>query len=988
MQNSAVAVAGLLGLTALVACVPNEPLVTRSFVSSSPVASVSPAPAPHDPSDVLSVFGGVFDVPDGCPQTPSAAEGDDQKKLERLSWMLDRSRLGSAGSGIVLDEVKRGNIALSIKMTEMMEVAAPNRTQQSFAAALTSLAYANAGNVRRARSKAGEAAALASDSNQYRLRLVALADITSREASGDFIGAEIAAKRAIDTLRRLSPSDEFIPIFWEQLAKALLAQARVNEAEAALRVAVAGRQYGGLSLDGISVAVVFSSIFLQRDLPGPALQMAKLAINKLETECITKTSLLYNDSLRAAARAHSALRDWNSVISTFEAIEKNLETIPDVYRRRYATDPLLAWAILKSGDSTRAISAAEAGMAAALQSLGPASPEYVRTRAIRALARAALSADKGELLTVHNEVLEGGAVNLGYGKDPFSKRFENEILRHHFRELIKADLREEAFSISDVLRGGAVQAAISNASARAATRDPRLQEVVRGEQDTAFQIEALSSILVNAASGVDVGRTPEQLRAEIQALRDQNARLRVAIDRDFRAYSNLIRPKAPSVQSVRTALGDREAFVSVAVEDDVTIVWTIAKTGDVMFHVARDWGAKRVKDVVAKLRLGLAPDISSISDVPAFDSGLAHELYAGLFAPVAPAWAASDTLIFSTTGALAEMPLHVLPTRPSARATPEQSSFAGYRDVAWLVRDKAVAHTSTAGSFVDLRALKAETSTPRSADRVPFAGFGDALFNARQLIEFNRDSQNTQLPMTRSAAVSLRSTSRDEDGRPWDARAPDGRFLRALSRLPETATEIRSIARELGASEESVYLGPRANEETVRRTNLSSSRVVMFATHGLMAGDLPGLHEPALAMTAPELTGTQGDGFLTMSEIMTLRLDADWVILSACNTAAGEGKGAESASGLGRAFFYAGARAVLLTHWAVESTSAEAITTRMFHHQSRDGNSSRAQAHRAAMLDVMASYASGRTPAERFSYAHPFFWAPFALMGDPGRPAR
>ena len=104
-------------------------------------------------------------------------------------------------------------------------------------------------------------------------------------------------------------------------------------------------------------------------------------------------------------------------------------------------------------------------------------------------------------------------------------------------------------------------------------------------------------------------------------------------------------------------------------------------------------------------------------------------------------------------------------------------------------------------------------------------------------------------------------------------------------------------------------LGKDANEEAVKTMDLSGFKVMAFATHGLVPGELNGLTQPALALSAPAVAGVGGDGLLTMEEILTLKLDADWVVLSACNTGAGAGAGAEAASGLGRAFFYAGTRA-------------------------------------------------------------------------------
>jgi len=145
------------------------------------------------------------------------------------------------------------------------------------------------------------------------------------------------------------------------------------------------------------------------------------------------------------------------------------------------------------------------------------------------------------------------------------------------------------------------------------------------------------------------------------------------------------------------------------------------------------------------------------------------------------------------------------------------------------------------------------------------------------------------------------------------------------------------------------------------------------------------LHQPALALSAPKLANDpENDGLLTMGEIMGLRLDADWVVLSACNTAAGEGAGAEAASGLGRAFFYAGTRAILLSNWPVESQSAKLLTTDVFKRQSADPLLSRAAALQAGMLNLLDKevYTDPTTGKPLFAFAHPIFWAPFTLVGD------
>ena len=182
----------------------------------------------------------------------------------------------------------------------------------------------------------------------------------------------------------------------------------------------------------------------------------------------------------------------------------------------------------------------------------------------------------------------------------------------------------------------------------------------------------------------------------------------------------------------------------------------------------------------------------------------------------------------------------------------------------------------------------------------------------------------------------------------------DIRAVRELTPLPDTADELKTIAKVLGAPPGDVNLREAASETKVKSAPLGEYRIVQFATHGLVAGDLSGLAEPALVLTPPEVPTEANDGLLTASEIATLKLNADWVVLSACNTAAGGSEGAEALSGLARAFFYAGARALLVSHWAVYSTAATELTTKTFATLAASPGLGRAEAFRRAMLDLIA----------------------------------
>jgi CHAT domain-containing protein len=158
----------------------------------------------------------------------------------------------------------------------------------------------------------------------------------------------------------------------------------------------------------------------------------------------------------------------------------------------------------------------------------------------------------------------------------------------------------------------------------------------------------------------------------------------------------------------------------------------------------------------------------------------------------------------------------------------------------------------------------------------------------------------------------------------------------------------------------------------VKRLPLDQFRIVHFATHGLVAGEILNLAEPALALSAPDQP-SDGDGLLTASEVAALKVNAQWVVLSACNTAAGDKPGAEALSGLARAFIYAGARALLVSHWPVRSDAAVKLTTAAFDELKRAPDIGRAEALRRSMV-AMIDTGGAR--------AHPSTWAPFVVVGE------
>ena len=549
------------------------------------------------------------------------------------------------------------------------------------------------------------------------------------------------------------------------------------------------------------------------------------------------------------------------------------------------------------------------------------------------------------------------------------------------------DVAVETFSLADAIRGHAVQQALADSSTRMVAKDPGLAALVRTDQDAAKEINAQLGALNNLLSLPSDQRdsqTVAGINAEIEKLRADRKTARQQINKQFPAYADLIDPKPPTVDAIRTALRPGEALLSFYFGQDASFVWAVPKDGTVAF-AAVPATALELEAKVHTLRKALEPQVTMVSDIPPFDLTLAYELYSELLKPVEAAWQPAKSLIVVTNGALGELPLSLLPIAPSQIDAGVKPAFAGYRQVPWLARSHAVTVVPSASALVTLRRLP-----PGSPARDKLIGFGDPYFNAQEAAEAEaqqsapaqvasaNEGDSAAATVTRGVPLKLRASPHTEDVATAE--------LAMLPRLPDTRLELMSVADALGVDPaNTLYLGKAANEQNVETLDLSHYRIVAFATHGLVPGDIDGLTQPALALSAPDVAGVTGDGLLTMEKILALKLDADWVVLSACNTAAAAGAGAEAASGLGSAFFYAGTRALLVTNWSVQSTSARELITDIFRRQSADPTLSRGEALRQAMMALLdgagAVDAAGHTV---FTYGHPLFWAPYSVIGDGG----
>jgi CHAT domain-containing protein/tetratricopeptide (TPR) repeat protein len=534
----------------------------------------------------------------------------------------------------------------------------------------------------------------------------------------------------------------------------------------------------------------------------------------------------------------------------------------------------------------------------------------------------------------------------------------------------------ESFRLGESIRGRTVQNAIAASAARSAARTPALADLARKEQDLDKQIAAEAGLLNNM-----LGLSPEERddalvrehQAALDKLRAERTAAKREIERRFPDYASLVAPKPVTVDEIRTALGLDEALLSFHFGRRTSFVWVVSKSGPVAFADLQVTAAD-VESKIKALRAALEPNAETLADIPPFDVAAAHELFTLLLKPVEEGWRPAKNLFVVTNGALGLLPLSLLPTAPSTAEAGSGPAFAEYRKVPWLMRTHAVTMLPAASSLRTLRHLP-----PPAGKREQMIGFGDPYFNPEQASEEQPPERVRVADVgTRGIRIRLRAAPQTDGS--------NSAGIGQLPRLPDTADELRSIAVALDADPAKVlHLGKDANERTVKGLDLSRFRIVAFATHGLVPGEVDGLTQPALALSAPNVADVDGDGLLTMEEILGLKLNADWVLLSACNTGAGAGAGADAASGLGRAFFYAGTRALLVTNWSVHSASARELVTDLFRRQARDPKLSRAEALRQAMMALLDGEGfvdeKGKT---LFTYAHPLFWAPYSIIGDGG----
>lgn len=524
------------------------------------------------------------------------------------------------------------------------------------------------------------------------------------------------------------------------------------------------------------------------------------------------------------------------------------------------------------------------------------------------------------------------AVNADmFRRAPLISRFAEPVLAWLVRSADEALTREIgrysgaglAFEMVQRMVEGSAAAAVGQIGARLASGSGEVAMLMRERQDIARQIDALFR-------GGEAGEGEmARLSARLEELAQQLTTLRPD-------HGDLFDPRPMSVDDISGLLPDGSAFVLISSTEAATYVFAV-RDGAFGWHRA-PIGAAELEKRVARLRISLDPDAANRGATPltgsraprtrAFDRKLAHDIYRDLLLPVA-GLLADDHLYAVVNGPLASLPLSVLVRSPPEGADDDPVAL---RETDWLARAYPVTLLPSPSAL-----RLAELQRGRQRAVFPFIGFGDPIF-----------------------------APKDDDEAPFNR----------LSPLPGTRAEVKRLAELLGGGEESVFLGDAATKDAIFGEDLTRARVLAFATHGLLAGQLSQAQEPGLVFTHPSIGAAADASYLTASEAATLDINADWVLLSACNTASSDGRpDSEGLSGLARAFLFAGARSVLVSYWPVRDDAAMLLTTEALGWHEAHPSAPRAAALRYAVISLLSR---DDTP----DFAHPSAWAPFVLLGD------
>ncbi|MBD3728876.1 MAG: CHAT domain-containing protein [Sphingomonadales bacterium] len=593
------------------------------------------------------------------------------------------------------------------------------------------------------------------------------------------------------------------------------------------------------------------------------------------------------------------------------------------------------------------------------------------------------------------------AMSNGNRHDPLSQAYDMVLFAGWAARDAGMRPLDAAFRAAQDLTLNDAGNAISEAAARDIAGSGPLGALVRERQDVAAALVSGTRAyrMDSLGSSGDAARAQKQ---DLDRLAMKLAGLDARLEKDFPEYNALVAPRSITVLELQAALAPDEALLLMLPSEGSHYIFAISATTAKWHRI--DGGAADIGALVGRIKCRIdeatcdmaeldAVDLagtrgapSPIDDYfPRFDRGAAYRLYQMLIAPVADVLPEGGRVYTVASGPIAALPLAMLVASPP-QGDPESGEASDLANTDWLSRHMA---------FITLPSVSA-LQLAQHSDQPGVGEAGRPLLVAYGAPELTgKGAAANRGGGAGAGAGDVAGTRRRRGGagvRAANLTWADGdrtmasvEKLRALDPLPGTVVELRNLANDISRGQ-GLHLGKDATESAVKADReLPLADTVVFATHGLLPGEMGVGSEPGLVLTPPAVATVQDDGLLTASEAAGLSLSARWVVLSACNTATpvGSESGGESLSSLARSFLYAGARNLLASHWRVADDATAALTVETL--ANRSLSPSRALA--AAMEAVRTGRRADGSAVQGWQphWAHPASWAPFTLITNRDR---
>lgn len=503
-------------------------------------------------------------------------------------------------------------------------------------------------------------------------------------------------------------------------------------------------------------------------------------------------------------------------------------------------------------------------------------------------------------------------------------------------------LHAEMFAMAELAQGSTTSREIAESAARLATdsKNPKVAAAIRAHQNDVIALSHLYRRRDNLAHDPKTTKAAiNKIDQQIANATNQLSNADQAVEAAAPNFGQLVQEVVPA-SKVMGLLRPNEAFLDIMPAPHATWMFLLQNGRISVAHTKM--GAAQLTALVRAVRRSVEPTQAGL---PTFGMAQAYTIYQATVAPFAAALTHTTAMVVSPSGSLLSLPFSMLPTKP---VTPDTS----LAKAPWLIRRMTLVYVPAAANFVSLRRIAGTSSASQ-----PWFGFGDF--------------HNTSLSQAQATFKGPTCGN-------------SAQLFAGLPHLPYAKLELDAARAIFKAPASDELLGAAFTVPNVEHANLKKFRILHFATHALLPSELPCAQEPAIVTSPPTGAKSAADSMLTTSDITTnLKLNANLVVLSACNTGGGDGKtGGEALSGLARSFFFAGARALMVTQWSVNDQVSSYLVATTLSHVAAHAGGGAAASLRAAQLDLIRGAANGNLPAK---LADPFYWAPFVVIGDGGQ---